>query len=146
MSKEPLPRASAPARPSVPIHWVPAERLGSSSMDPRLRAWLIGKGLLTLRMKSACRGRVAARVIYAWPGALSAAHRSALRVSDTAGLFRDAELSCGDQVWVFEQAVVPDGTLSRHAWLAELGDAELGETLSSLSRVERGPHEYAWLP
>ena len=29
----------------------------------------------------------------------------------------------GDQVWVFEQAVMPDSTLCAHPWLAELGDA-----------------------
>jgi chorismate-pyruvate lyase len=33
-----------------------------------------------------------------------------------------------------------------HPWLAELGDAALGETLSDLSGVERGSCEYAWLP
>ena len=52
----------------------------------------------------------------------------------------------GEQVWVFEQTVMPDSTLSAHPWLAELGDSALGETLSDLSGVERSSYEYAWLP
>ena len=48
-------------------------------------------------------------------------------------------------VWVFEQTVMPDSTLCAHPWLAELGDAALGETLSDLSGVERSSYEYAWL-
>jgi hypothetical protein len=39
-------------------------------------------------------------------------------------------MSCGDQVWVFAQTVMPDSTLCAHPWLAELGDSALGETLS----------------
>jgi chorismate-pyruvate lyase len=55
-------------------------------------------------------------------------------------------MSHGDNVWVFEQTVMPDSTLCAHPWLAELGDAALGETLGDLSAVERSSYEYAWLP
>jgi chorismate-pyruvate lyase len=68
-----------------------------------------------------------------------------LRVRDAAGLFRDVELRCGEQVWVFAQSVIPDSTLCVHPWLAELGDSLLGEMLSALSGVERSSYEYAWL-
>ena len=47
---------------------------------------------------------------------------------------------------MFAQTVIPDSTLCAHPWLAELGDASLGETLSELSGVERSSYEYAWLP
>lgn len=33
------------------IQWLPAERLGQLTVDAHVRPWLIGKGLLTLRMK-----------------------------------------------------------------------------------------------
>jgi chorismate-pyruvate lyase len=69
-----------------------------------------------------------------------------LKVEDNAGLFRDVEMFCGEQVWVFGQTVIPDSTLVKHPWLAELGDSALGETLSELSGVERSSYEYAWLP
>lgn len=128
------------------IQWHPAERLGQLSVDAHLRPWLIGNGLLTQRLKTVCGDRFAMQLVDQWTGLLSAAHRSALRVDDNAGLFRDVELRSGDKVWVFGETVVPDSTLSAHSWLAELGDAALGETLLGLSGVERGSYEYAWLP
>ena len=128
------------------IQWQPQERLGQLSMDAQLRPWLIGKGLLTLRLKEACGERFALRLVDQWTGLLSASHKAALRIEDNAGLFRDVEMSCGDLVWVFGQSIIPDSTLSVHPWLAELGDSALGETLNELTGVERSPYEYAWLP
>jgi chorismate-pyruvate lyase len=116
------------------------------SMDAQLRPWLIGKGLLTLRLKEFCGSRFAWRLVAQWSGLLSASHRSLLRTQDGAGLFRDVEMCCGGSVWVFGQTIVPDSTLCAHPWLAELGDSALGETLSALSGVERSSYEYAWLP
>jgi len=128
------------------IQWHPAERLGQLPVDAQVRSWLIGKGLLTLRMKAVCGERYALRLVDQWTGLLNAAYQSALRATDNAGLFRDVEVCCADQVWVFEQTVMPDSTLCAHPWLAELGDSALGETLADLSGVERSSYEYAWLP
>src|SRR6202011_799664 len=129
-----------------PIQWLPAERLGQLTVDAHLRPWLIGKGLLTLRLKEACSGRFALRLGDQWTGLLTAAHKSALRIPDNAGLVRDVEMCCGEHVWVFAQTIMPDSTLCAHPWLAELGESALGETLSDLSGVERSSYEYAWLP
>jgi chorismate--pyruvate lyase len=129
---------------SVP--WLPAERLGQFNVDAPLRSWLIGKGLITLRMKAACGERFGLRLVEQWTGLLNAVHKSALRAPDNAGLFRETELRFADQVWVFAQTVIPDSTLCMHPWLAELGDSSLGETLNELSGVERSAYEYAWLP
>jgi chorismate--pyruvate lyase len=115
-------------------------------MDAQLRPWLIGKELLTLRLREACGERFALRLVDQWTGLLSASHKAALRTEDNAGLFRDVEICCSHSVWVFEQTIVPDSTLCLHPWLAELGDSALGETLADLSGVERSPYEYAWLP
>jgi chorismate--pyruvate lyase len=128
------------------IQWQPAERLGQLAVDAHIRSWLIGKGLLTMRVKQACGERYVLRLVDQWTGLLNAGHKAALRCEDNAGLFRDIEMCCGDNVWVFGQSVVPDSTLSAHPWLAELGDLELGETLNDLSGVERSSYEYAWLP
>ena len=128
------------------IQWLPAERLGQLNVDSRMRPWLIGKGLVTLRMKAVCHERFALKLVDQWTGLLSASHRSALPSTDNAGLFRDVEMYCGHLVWVFAQTVIPDSTLCAHPWLAELGDAALGETLSDLSGIERSAYEYAWLP
>ncbi|HEX3912204.1 MAG TPA: chorismate lyase [Steroidobacteraceae bacterium] len=134
------------ARPIESIQWQPQERLGQLAMDAQLRPWLIGKGLLTQRLRSTCGARFALRLVDQWTGLLSASHRAALRTEDNAGLFRDVEMCCGDSTWVFGQTIVPDTTLCAHPWLAELGESALGETLGELSGVERGAYEYAWLP
>ena len=134
------------ARRVESVQWLPAERLGQFNVDATLRAWLIGKGLITLRMRAACGERFGLRQVGQCTGLLEGAVQAALRVRDHAGLFREVELCCGDQVWVFAQTVVPDSTLCMHPWLAELGDASLSETLHELSGVERSSYEYAWLP
>jgi chorismate--pyruvate lyase len=134
------------ARKADPVRWLPAERLGQLDIDARVRPWLIGKGLLSLRLKATCGERFASRLVEQWTGLLTHAQKSALRVTDSAGLFRDVELCCGDQAWVFVQTIIPDSTLCTHPWLAELGDASLSETLSDLSGVDRSSYEYAWLP
>jgi chorismate lyase len=126
--------------------WLPAERLGQLDMDARMRPWLIGKGLITMRMKEACGDRFASRLLGQWTGLLTEVHRSTLRVTDSAGLFRNVELCCADQVWVFTETVIPDSTLVAHPWLAELGDAPLSEFLQELSGVERSSYEYARIP
>ena len=70
----------------------------------------------------------------------------ACKTGDSAALFREVELCCGEQVWVFAQTVTPDSTLCLHPWLAEMGDTALDETLNGLSGLERSSYEYAWLP
>jgi chorismate-pyruvate lyase len=125
--------------------WFPAERLGQLAVDARVRPWLIGKGRIALRMQDACGERFSAHLVDQSSGLLSVTLKTCLRVRDAAGLFRDVELRCGEQVWVFAQSVIPDSTLCVHPWLAELGDSLLGERLSVLSGVERSSYEYAWL-
>jgi chorismate-pyruvate lyase len=134
------------ARSIASAEWLPAERLGQLDVDARTRPWLIGKGLLTQRMKDACGERFASHLVEQWRGLLSPVHKTCLRIGDSAGLFREEELCCGDQVWVFAQTVIPDSTLCAHPWLAELGDASLGEMLGEITAVERSSHEYARLP
>jgi chorismate--pyruvate lyase len=134
------------ARPFTSTQWQPAERLGQLSVDSRVRPWIIDNRLLTERMRSVCGARFVLQVAGNWSGDLTGEHKSALRVEDAHGLFRDIEMRCGDKVWVYGRTIVPDSTLSQHSWLAELGDAALSETLGGLSDVERSAYEYAWLP
>jgi chorismate--pyruvate lyase len=133
-------------RPLDSIAWHPAERLGQMSVDSNVRPWLIGKDLVTVRMKAICGEHFALRVVDQWSGLLGAGHKAALRSADSDALYRDVEMSHGEHIWVFEQTVMPDSTLSAHPWLAELGDSALGETLGDLSGMQRSFYEYAWLP
>ena len=134
------------ARKHAPVHWLPAERLGQLDIEGRMRPWLIGKGSLSTRMKAACGEQYAAHLVDQWTSLLDGDHKACLKVGDSAGLFRDEELACGGQVWVFAQTVVPDSTLCVHPWLGELGDSAVGEILSDLSGIERSSYEYGWLP
>jgi chorismate--pyruvate lyase len=134
------------ARRHAPIQWLPAERLGQLDIEARMRPWLIGKGLLSVRMKDACGDSFSARLVDQWTALLAGDQQSFLKVGDSAALYRDEELACGGQVWVFAQTVVPDSTLCAHPWLGELGDSPVGEVLADLSGVERSSFEYAWLP
>jgi chorismate lyase len=135
-----------PGRSRDHTNWFPAERLGQLDVEARMRPWLIGKGLITQRMRDACAERFNLHLVDQRTGLLSPTLKAHLRTADAAGLFRDVELCCGDQVWVFAQSIIPDSTLSVHPWLAELGDSSLGEMLTALSGVERSSYEYAWLP
>ncbi len=137
---------SAKPKPFDSIQWLPAERLGQLSVDAVLRPWLIGKGLLTQRLRAVCGQQFSLRLIEQSTGLLGRGLQSALGVQDGAGLFRDVAMRCGEPLCVFAQTVMPDSTLCAHPWLGELGDAALGETLSALSGVERSPYEFAWLP
>jgi len=135
-----------PVRTLQSVQWLPAERLGQLDVDNNLRPWLIGHGLLTSRLRATCGEKFALRLVDQWTGLLTSSQKSGLRVDDNAGLFRDVEMFNGDHVWVFAQTLTPDSTLSRHLWLAELGDTPLDETLNGLSGVERSSYEYAWVP
>ena len=128
------------------VEWLPAERLGQMSVDALLRPWLIGKGLLTQRLKVLCGARFSLRLVEQRTDLLDEAHKRGLGVRDGAGLFREVEMFCDERVWVFAETIMPDSTLSAHPWLAELGDSALGETLSDLSGLQRSSYEYAWLP
>ena len=134
------------AKPFQSLQWHPAERLGQLSVESHLRPWLIGGGVLSVRMRTVCGSGYALRLVEQWTGLLSSSHKLGLRANDNAGLFRDVELYRANQVWVFAQTVAPDSTLTLHPWLAELGDTALDETLLSLSGVERSAYEYAWVP
>jgi chorismate lyase len=134
------------ARTFQSIQWLPAERLGQLDVDPNLRPWLIGHGLLSERLRTACGERFVLRMVDQWTGLLTSSQKAGLRADDNAGLFRDVEMCRNDQVWVFAQTVTPDTTLCRHSWLAELGDTALDATLSGLSGIERSSYEYAWVP
>ncbi|MDE2350110.1 MAG: chorismate lyase [Gammaproteobacteria bacterium] len=138
--------STALMRTSDGIEWLPAERLGQWSVDSRLRPWLIGKGLLTGRLRAAWGARFELRPGDLWTGLLGAQIRRYLPTDDAAGLFREERLCCVERVAVITQVIVPDSTLDAHPWLAELGDSGVGETLEGLCAVEYSAYEYAWLP
>src|SRR5260370_8927681 len=95
------------ARPIESIQWQPQERLGQLSMDAQLRPWLIGKELLTLRLRQACGERFALRLVDQWSGRFSASHKAALRTGANAGLCRCVEMCCRRTVLACGPPIVP---------------------------------------
>jgi chorismate--pyruvate lyase len=130
---------------AAPPEWLPAERLGQFTVDPFVLPWLIGKGLLTLRLKAAWGERFALRLVEQTTAPLSGPSAERLGTGDGAGLLRDVEMRCGVHICVYARTLIPDSTLNAHPWLGELGDCALGETLSELSGLQRSPFDFAWL-
>lgn len=133
-----------PSTSASGTEWLPAERLGQASVAGNVRSYMIGKGLLTSRLKEVCGQSFSLRLIDLSTGLLDPQQRAMLN-NDSAGLVREVKMYCRETVWVYAQSIVPDSTLTAHPWLAELGDAALGETLAGISGVDRSPYEYAWL-
>ena len=106
------------------------------SIDAPLRPWLIGKGLLTMRLKAVCGERFSLRLVEQWTGLLERGTQAQRWASRTApGCSARSRCAAAISVWVFAETIMPDSTLCMHPWLAELGCAALGETLSDLSGV-----------
>jgi chorismate--pyruvate lyase len=128
------------------LQWMPAERLGAVSIEPRLRQWLIGQGLLTARLRAVGGEQFRVRLAEQFSALLDATTRQDLGTTDTAALFREVSLQVGAATWVYAQSIIPDSTLGLFPWLAELGDSPLGETIGSMSGVTRQPYEFAAIP
>jgi chorismate lyase len=128
------------------LQWMPAERLGAARVEPRLRQWLIGQGLLTARLRALGGEQFRVRLKEQFSGLLDAAARADLATTDTAALFREVSLEVAGATWVYAQCIIPDSTLGLFPWLAELGDAPLGETISAMAGVTRQPYEFAAIP
>jgi chorismate lyase len=126
--------------------WLPAEKLGQASIEPGLRHWLIGQGLLTLRLKAVGGEHFRLQQVEQFTGLLDMGTKAWLGTQESAGLFREVTMSVKDAVWVYAQTIVPDDTLADHPWIAELGDAALGETLVEMSALRRSSYEFARLP
>jgi len=130
--------------PAVRAEWLPAERLGQASIAGNVRTCMIGQGQLTTRLREVCGAHFSHRLVALSSGVLTPELRTLL-CADTAGLIRDVGLYCRETLWVYSRTIIPDSTLESHPWLAEFGDAALGDTFEAISGVTRSTFEYAWL-
>jgi len=113
--------------------------------DAAARAWLSEPGLLTERLRACCRGRPGLLLVAESEAPLAPADAALLAASGNSAFVREVELTCDGRPWVFAQTLVPQATLARHGWLANLGRAALGERLAAVPGLERGPLEFARL-
>ena len=75
------------------IQWLPAEHLGQLSVDEPVRPWLIGKGLVSERMKAVCGEGFRLKLVDQWTGLLNASHKSA-------GVLSGVERSSYEFAWL----------------------------------------------
>lgn len=109
---------------------------------PSLHAWLAEPGLLTARVRRTCGDATVFRLLRLERAALAPGLARRMAVTDGHCLVREIEFACGCARWIFAQSVFPDSTLRLHPWLAELGNAALGESLLGRHDVSREPLEY----
>jgi len=102
-------------------------------------------GLLTERIRSACRGEFGLRIVIETHGLLSPSDASFLGVTELSAFIREIELTCGDSAVVFAQTLVPTATLAAEPWLSALGRDALGPRLASLGSALREPLEFSRL-
>ena len=113
--------------------WHAEALAGAARPDAATLAWLTEGGLLTQRLRNTCGPDFKMRVL-----------RDAA-CDTTAGLHREVLLCCGGHACIYAVTDVPAATLQEHAWLADLGDEPLGETLQGRADVTRSPFSYALL-
>jgi len=116
------------------------------ALPAELRAWLTDAGLLTERIATASGGRAGLTVVAQRRGTLSREQQVLLEAPAARCLIREVVLTGRGRPWVFAQSLVPEYTLERHPWLADLGERPLGATLVASADRARGGFEYAQLP
>ena len=111
-----------------------------------LVSWLTEPGLMTDRIEAASGASAGLKVVDERLGFLSRDEQALLLAPLNSCFVREVELSALGQPWIFACSLIPDHTLEKHAWLAELGTSALGATLKEFPGLERGPFEFAPLP
>lgn len=125
--------------------WVPAKRLASMHVDPRMLDWLLDPASLTRRLVERCRGAFRVRVACQRRARPLRDERYVLGLRDDRyALVREVHLVCGAQPLVYARTIIPAATLTgREKHLAALGSKPLGAYLFAAPDVERRWIEYA---
>lgn len=134
------------AIPLETLQWMPTEHLGGAQIEPHIRPWLIGQGLLSDRLRSAGGQAYALKVACEYTAVLTPAQREDLGTQAGAGLIREVSLQVQGKTWVYAQTIIPDDTLDQFPWLGELGDSPIGQVMAGMSGVERRPYEFGRMP
>ncbi|HSN70913.1 MAG TPA: chorismate lyase [Steroidobacteraceae bacterium] len=125
--------------------WLGATELRQRALPDGLCDWLTFEGLLTERLRQQCATGMRLRLIDQQQVIPDPDLRVVLDCEPEDALQREIELLAGDVPVVFARTVIPQSTVARHPWLADLGTQPLGETLATVPGVTRGPFEFTCL-
>ncbi len=117
-------------------HWFSAETIAESQALPLIAAKLQGDGLLTLALRKA----------YDLPSSVEL-QRQIEWVDEQGGigLRRDVLIKSGETVRVVAATLMPQSIITRHPWIAAMGNNPLGEMLGKNVRYQRGAFEFRQL-
>ena len=125
--------------------WREAQRLHRREVPEDMLRWLLDPASLTLRLKSACRGRFRVAVLaQGW----ARPHLNEVEVlgmrGNQWGFVREVQLLCDEQPWVFARTIIPRTTLvGSNRRLTRLKSRPLGAVLFADPTMTRGPVEIA---
>ena len=111
-----------------------------------LVSWLTEPGLMTDRIQAASGAPAGLQVIDERLGYLSRDEQALLLAPLSSCFVREVELTALGRPWIYACSLIPDHTLEKHGWLAELGTSPLGATLKEFPDLDRSPFEFAPLP
>ena len=126
-------------------NWIPASRFDVMLVPEPLREWLSDDGLLTRKLQQACGENFQFVLCGQHQSEIDSAQADYLAITKGSALLREIALMCTDRCCVFARTLVPESTLSRHAWLADLDAKPLGETLRARDDWTRSEFDFARL-
>ena len=125
--------------------WVPASRFDAMLVPESLRVWLCNDGLLTHKLQQVCGESFQFELRGQYQSEIDDAQAVYLSAATGPALLREIALMCTGRCCVFARTLVPESTLSRHAWLADLDAKPLGETLRARDDWTRSEFDFSRL-
>jgi chorismate--pyruvate lyase len=123
--------------------WIDAEALSRADVPAVIRAWLTYPGLLSARMRELFGAAAyGLRVVREQQRNDCGKALARMACPQGAALVREIEIMNGSRRAMYAQTCIPAQTLQRQPWLRQLGTRSLGETLASVSAVQRGALEF----
>lgn len=125
--------------------WAEHSRWTRHRVPAHLRDWLLDAGSLTDRVRGACHGRFAVRVLSeGWQRPRRDESRRLAMRTAALGWVRQVQLVCDGVPWVFARTVIPRRTLSgAQRQLLRLGERPLGAYLFADPALQRDSVELA---
>ncbi len=122
--------------------WIPASRFDAMMVPESLRVWLCNDDLLTRKLQQACGDNFQFQLRGQYQSDIDDAQAIYLSAATGPALLREIALMCAGSCCVYARTLIPENTLSRHVWLADLDAKPLGETLRTRDNCTRSGFDF----